>query len=55
MRNLRNVTGARGTALGHTTLILGATSQGAAAKKSYAMKVKTAGGVAQVSRACRVL
>ena len=50
-----SVTGARATALGHTTLILGATSQGAAAKKSYAMKVKTAGGVAQVSRTCRVL
>jgi hypothetical protein len=50
-----NVTGAKGTSLGHTTLILGAKLQGQPAKKSYAMKVKAAGGVAQVSRECRVL
>jgi hypothetical protein len=49
-----NVTGAKGTSLGHTTLILGARSSGAAAKKSYAMKVKAAGGTAQVSRGCRM-
>jgi hypothetical protein len=49
-----NVTGARGSSLGHTTMILGAKSSGSAAKKSYAMKVKAAGGTAQVSRDCRV-
>ena len=49
-----NVTGARGSSFGHTTLILGAKSSGAAAKKSYTMKVKAAGGTAQVSRECRV-
>jgi hypothetical protein len=48
------VVGAKGPASGHTTLILGAASSGAAAKKTYAMKVKAAGGTAQVSRQCRV-
>ena len=48
------VVGAKGPSSGHTTLILDATSSGAAAKQSYAMKVKMAGGTAQVSRQCRV-
>ena len=48
------VVGAKGPSSGHTILILGATSSGAAAKQSYAMKVKMAGGTAQVSRQCRV-
>jgi hypothetical protein len=48
------VVGAKGPSSGHATLILGATSSGAAAKQSYAMKVKMAGGTAQVSRQCRV-
>jgi hypothetical protein len=48
------VVGAKGPSSGHATLILGATSSGAAAKISYAMKVKMAGGTAQVSRQCRV-
>src|SRR5271169_3989710 len=48
------VVGAKGPSSGHTTMILGATSSGAAAKKSYAMIVKAAGGTAQVSRQCRV-
>jgi hypothetical protein len=48
------VVGAKGPASGHTTMILGAASSGAAAKKSYAMRVKAAGGIAQVSRQCRV-
>jgi hypothetical protein len=48
------VVGAKGPASGHATLILGARSSGAAAKASYAMKVKAAGGTAQVSRECRV-
>ena len=49
-----DVVGAKGPSSGHTILILGATSSGAAAKQSYAMKVKMAGGTAQVSRQCRV-
>jgi hypothetical protein len=48
------VVGAKGPASGHTIMILGAASSGAAAKQSYAMKVKMAGGTAQVSRQCRV-
>ncbi len=48
------VVGAKGPASGHTTMILGARSSGAAAKATYAMKVRAAGGTAQVSRACRV-
>ena len=48
------VVGAKGPSSGHTILILGATSSGAAAKQSYAMKVKMAGGTAQVSRQCHV-
>lgn len=49
-----NVTGARGTVLGQTTMLLGPKSSGAAAKKTYEMKVKTAGGTAQVSRECQL-
>ena len=48
------VVGAKGPASGHTTMILGAASSGAAAKKSYPMKVKAAGGTAQVSRDCKM-
>jgi hypothetical protein len=47
------VVGAKGPSSGHAILILGAASSGAAAKQSYAMKVKMAGGTAQVSRRCR--
>jgi hypothetical protein len=50
-----NVTGVRGTTLGHTVMILGPASSGAGAKKSYVMRVKAAGGIAQVSRECKVL
>jgi hypothetical protein len=48
------VVGAKGPASAHTTMILGAASSGAAAKKSYTMNVKAAGGTAQVSRDCKV-
>jgi len=48
------VVGAKGPSSGQTTLILGAASSGAAAKKSYAMSVNAAGGTAQVSRECRM-
>jgi hypothetical protein len=50
-----NVTGVRGTALGHTVMILGPAKNGNAAKKTYIMRVKAAGGIAQVSRECKVL
>jgi hypothetical protein len=49
-----NVTGPRGTSLGHTVMVLGPAGSGAA-KKSYDMHVKTFGGVTQVSRACKVI
>ena len=47
------VVGARGPSSAETTMILGAVSNGAAAKKTYAVPVKAAGGTAQVSRECR--
>jgi hypothetical protein len=47
------VVGARGPSSGEATLVLGAKSSGAAARKTYTMKVKAAGGIAQVSRECR--
>jgi hypothetical protein len=50
-----NVTGARGTALGHTVMVLGPAKNGNAAKRTYVMPVKCAGGIAQVSRECKVL
>jgi hypothetical protein len=42
------VVGARGPAQGHTVLLLGPKE-----KKSYAMRVKMAGGTAQVSHSCK--
>ena len=50
-----NVTGSRGTVLGHTVMTLGPGTSSSAAKKSYEFRVKSAGGIAQVSRDCRVL
>jgi hypothetical protein len=47
------ITGAKGPTLGHGTVILGPKSSGSAAKKSYAIKVKMAGGTAEVSRECK--
>ena len=47
------VVGARGPASGHAILVLGPKSSGAAAKKSYAMRVKAADGTAQLSRDCK--
>ena len=47
------VIGAKGPSSGHAVLVLGAQSSGAAAKKSYAMRVNAAGGTAQVSRDCK--
>lgn len=50
-----NVTGVRGTSLGHTIMTLGAAGGGPAAKQTYSMRVKAAGGIVQVSRDCKVL
>jgi hypothetical protein len=50
-----NVTGVRGTSLGHSVMILGPGGSGDAAKKTYDMRVKAAGGIAQVSRECKVI
>jgi hypothetical protein len=50
-----NVTGVKGSSLGHTAMILGPAGSGAAAKKSYIMPVKAAGGTVMVSRECKVL
>ena len=50
-----NISGSRGTSLGHTVMTLAPASGGTAAKKTYEMHVKTAGGIAQISRECRVL
>ena len=46
---------AKGATQGHATLILGAKSDGAAATKSYVLKVKGAGGFSTSTRECRVL
>jgi len=49
------VVGARGPTYGHTITILAAAANGAAPTlRTFAMKVKAAGGTAQVSRQCRV-
>ena len=46
---------ARGAAQGRATLILGPKSDGAAATRSYALKVKGAGGFSTSARECRVI
>jgi len=48
-----NIRTARGSRRGHGTLVLAAKSSGAEAKKSYRLRVKVAGGMAQVERECR--
>ena len=49
------VTGARGQAQGHGTLILAAAPKGQTTRKAYVMKVKSAGGMANVSHSCKSL
>ena len=46
---------ARGPSQGSGTLILGAKSEGEAAKKSYSLKIKGAGGFSTSERECRVI
>jgi hypothetical protein len=48
-----NIRTARGSKRGHGTLVLAAKSAGAEAKKSYRMRVRVAGGMAQVERQCK--
>ena len=48
------ITSSKGPVQGHATIVLAPKSGGAAAKKSYVMKVKMMGGMAQSSRECRV-
>jgi hypothetical protein len=50
-----SISSARGSAKGHTTIVLGPKSSGVAAKKSYAIKVKMVGGMSQSDRACKAL
>jgi hypothetical protein len=45
---------AKGSSRGHGTLILAPQSKGAAATKTFAMRAKMAGGMIQLSRACKV-
>jgi hypothetical protein len=49
------VIGARGQAQGHGTLILAAASKGQTTRKTYVMKVKSAGGMANVSHRCKAI
>ncbi len=50
-----NVTGVKGSSLGHTIMVLGAAGSGAAATQTYSMRVKAAGGTTMVSRDCKAL
>ncbi len=49
-----NVSSARGSALGHSTLVLAPKSRGAAAKQTFTMRVKMIGGNSMSDRECRV-
>jgi hypothetical protein len=49
-----NVTGAKGSSLGHTVMTLGPAASGAAAEQTHTMRVKAAGGTAEVERDCKV-
>lgn len=50
-----NISGARGSSLGHAIMTLGPAGSGAAAKQTYTMRVRAEGGIAQVSRDCKAL
>ena len=49
-----SVSGVRGTSLGHSVMILDPAGSGDGTKKTYDMRVRAAGGLAQVSRECKV-
>lgn len=47
------VTGARGQAQGHGTVVLAAAPKGQTTRNVYALKVKSAGGMANISHSCK--
>jgi hypothetical protein len=47
------VLGAKGPAQGHATLVLGPAAKGQTTRKVYALKVKSAGGMANMSQDCK--
>ena len=47
------VMGAKGSAQGHTTLTLGAAAKGQSSRKVYVLKVKSLGGMANMSHECK--
>jgi hypothetical protein len=47
------VLGAKGPTQGHTTLVLGPAAKGQTTRKVYALKVKSAGGMANMSQECK--
>jgi hypothetical protein len=49
------VIGARGQTQGHGTLVLAAAPKGETTRKTYVMKVKSAGGMANVSHRCKAI
>ena len=49
-----NIRTARGRTRGHSTVVLAARSAGAEAMKLYTLRVKVAGGMAQVEHNCKV-
>lgn len=48
-----SIMNAKGSAQGHGTLVLAGKDKGAAAKKSYSLRAKEAGGIIQVSPECK--
>ncbi|WP_157100494.1 hypothetical protein [Rhodoplanes sp. Z2-YC6860] len=49
------VLGAKGPVQGHTTMVLGPAAKGQTTRKVYALKVKSAGGMANMSQECKKL
>lgn len=49
------VMGARGTAQGHGTLVLAAAPKGQTTRQTYVLKVKSAGGMANMSHSCKAI
>ena len=50
-----SVLGARGPAQGHGTVVLAAAPKGQTTRNVYAMKVKSAGGMANISHTCKAI
>ena len=47
------VLGAKGPSQGHSTLVLGPAAKGQSSRKVYALKVKSPGGMANMSQECK--